>query len=62
MLVGVEVQVRSVEEPYLITAHGDHYRRWAATAGRFVPGVGREPAHAVRATPGREPESSETSR
>lgn len=36
----IEGQVRRVEEPYLLAAHGDDFRRWAATTGRFVPGVG----------------------
>ena len=40
-LFGIEAQVRGVEEPYLIEAHGDCYRRYAARVGRFVPGVGR---------------------
>lgn len=44
MAVGVEVQVRAVEEPYLDVVHGDGYRRWAATAGRFVPVIGRVPS------------------
>jgi protein-S-isoprenylcysteine O-methyltransferase Ste14 len=30
-----------VEEPALLAAHGDAYRRWAATTGRFLPGIGR---------------------
>jgi protein-S-isoprenylcysteine O-methyltransferase Ste14 len=37
----IEVQVRVVEEPYLSTTHGDSYRDYLATVGRFVPGVGR---------------------
>ncbi len=40
-LFGVEAQVRGVEEPYLLEAHGDRYRSYAARIGRFVPGVGR---------------------
>jgi protein-S-isoprenylcysteine O-methyltransferase Ste14 len=39
-LAGLEVQVRSVEEPHLLHTHGEAYRRWASTAGRFVPGLG----------------------
>jgi protein-S-isoprenylcysteine O-methyltransferase Ste14 len=39
--VGLELQVRGVEEPYLAATHGPAYRRWAATAGRFLPAVGR---------------------
>lgn len=39
--VGVQLQVRLVEEPYLRRVHGDDYDRYAARVGRFVPGVGR---------------------
>jgi protein-S-isoprenylcysteine O-methyltransferase Ste14 len=42
-LAGLEIQVRLVEEPYLIRVHGDAYRTYAARTGRFVPGVGRLP-------------------
>jgi protein-S-isoprenylcysteine O-methyltransferase Ste14 len=38
---GLELQVRAVEEPYLLRAHGDAYRAYAARVGRFMPGVGR---------------------
>jgi protein-S-isoprenylcysteine O-methyltransferase Ste14 len=37
----LEIQVRLVEEPYLLRAHGDAYREYAARVGRFVPGLGR---------------------
>jgi protein-S-isoprenylcysteine O-methyltransferase Ste14 len=41
LLVGtIELQVRVVEEPYLLTVHGDNYRNYLAHVGRFVPGVG----------------------
>lgn len=40
LVVGLELQVRYVEEPYLRRVHGDAYARYAARAGRFVPGVG----------------------
>lgn len=40
-IVGVVIQVRIVEEPYLAQAHGTAYREYAARVGRFVPGVGR---------------------
>jgi protein-S-isoprenylcysteine O-methyltransferase Ste14 len=43
LLIALEVQVRAVEEPYLLETHGDAYRRYAAATGRFVPGVGRLP-------------------
>lgn len=40
-LFGIEAQVRAVEEPYLIRTHGDAYARYAASVGRFVPGLGQ---------------------
>jgi protein-S-isoprenylcysteine O-methyltransferase Ste14 len=40
LVVTIELQVRVVEEPYLLTVHGDAYRRYLANVGRFVPGVG----------------------
>jgi protein-S-isoprenylcysteine O-methyltransferase Ste14 len=39
--LGLEIQVRAVEEPYLRRTHGDEYGRYASRVGRFVPGVGR---------------------
>jgi protein-S-isoprenylcysteine O-methyltransferase Ste14 len=39
--VALELQVRVVEEPYLLRTHGDEYRRYGAGVGRFLPGVGR---------------------
>jgi protein-S-isoprenylcysteine O-methyltransferase Ste14 len=39
--LGLELQVRVVEEPYLLRTHGDEYRRYASQVGRFVPAVGR---------------------
>lgn len=41
LLLAVELQVRAVEEPYLVRSHGPAYRRWAAHTGRFLPGIGR---------------------
>lgn len=41
VLAGLEIQVRLVEEPYLLRVHGDAYRAYAARTGRFVPGIGR---------------------
>lgn len=41
LLAGVEVQVRLVEEPYLLRVHGERYRRYAQRTGRFVPNFGR---------------------
>lgn len=40
-IVTIQVQVRLVEEPHLVSVHGEAYRRWAAATGRFVPGLGR---------------------
>lgn len=41
LLVGLEVQVRLVEEPYLLRTHGAAYAEYAARVGRFLPGLGR---------------------
>jgi protein-S-isoprenylcysteine O-methyltransferase Ste14 len=40
-IVGMQVQTRLVEEPYLVAVHGEDYGRWAARTGRFLPAVGR---------------------
>jgi protein-S-isoprenylcysteine O-methyltransferase Ste14 len=39
-VAAIEVSVRSAEEPYLLRIHGDEYRDYAASVGRFFPGVG----------------------
>jgi protein-S-isoprenylcysteine O-methyltransferase Ste14 len=39
--IALELQVRLVEEPYLIAEHGEAYLGWARRVGRFVPGMGR---------------------
>ncbi len=42
LVVGaVEVQVRRVEEPHLQAVHGDAYRAYCRSVGRFVPRLGR---------------------
>lgn len=41
LLLALELQVRGVEEPYLLDAHGITYRTYASRVGRFVPGFGR---------------------
>lgn len=41
MFIAVELQVRFVEEPYLLRTHGDQYASYTARAGRFVPGLGK---------------------
>ena len=40
-LLAVEIQVRLVEEPYLIHAHGYAYASYSKRVGRFLPGLGR---------------------
>jgi protein-S-isoprenylcysteine O-methyltransferase Ste14 len=40
-VVTIQAQVRLVEEPNLVAVHGEAYRRWAGSTGRFVPGLGR---------------------
>lgn len=39
-LVGLELQVRFVEEPYLLRTHAT-YASYASRVGRFLPGLGR---------------------
>ena len=41
LIVAVELQVRLIEEPYLLQAHPVAYRRYAERTGRFLPGLGR---------------------
>ena len=43
LTVALELQVRVVEEPYLLRVHEQAYAAYAARTGRFVPGVGRLP-------------------
>jgi protein-S-isoprenylcysteine O-methyltransferase Ste14 len=40
LVIALELQVRLVEEPYLLRTHGDVYAEYAANVGRFLPGVG----------------------
>jgi protein-S-isoprenylcysteine O-methyltransferase Ste14 len=40
LVLTVEVQVRVAEEPYLLSVHGDAYRDYTESVGRFVPGFG----------------------
>lgn len=40
LVTALELQVRLVEEPYLLKVHGAEYASYAAQVGRFVPGVG----------------------
>ena len=46
LAIGLELQVRLVEEPHLMRAHGDEYADYAARVGRFAPGLGT--LHGVR--------------
>lgn len=41
LVASIELQVRDVEEPYLLAAHGTTYREYGARVGRFIPGIGR---------------------
>jgi protein-S-isoprenylcysteine O-methyltransferase Ste14 len=41
LVLALEIQVRLVEEPYLLRVHGETYRGYASRVGRFVPGLGR---------------------
>lgn len=41
LFVALELQVRVVEEPYLLRVQGAPYEEYAAGVGRFVPGIGR---------------------
>jgi protein-S-isoprenylcysteine O-methyltransferase Ste14 len=40
LFVAIEIQVRAVEEPYLLRTHGRAYRDYAGRVGRFVPRLG----------------------
>jgi protein-S-isoprenylcysteine O-methyltransferase Ste14 len=37
LLLAVELQVRGVEEPYLLRAHGEAYETYRRRVGRFLP-------------------------
>lgn len=50
LVMGLELQVRFVEEPYLRRTHGNTYLQYATRAGRFVPGIGTIKAASVRET------------
>ena len=40
LIAALQLQVRTVEEPYLMRTHGSVYRVYAASVGRFLPGIG----------------------
>jgi len=41
LVIGLQVHVRFIEEPYLASVHGASYRSYARSVGRFVPWIGR---------------------
>ncbi len=41
LVIALELQVRVVEEPYLLKTHPSAYAAYAAHVGRFAPGIGR---------------------
>jgi protein-S-isoprenylcysteine O-methyltransferase Ste14 len=41
LVTAIELQVRFVEEPYLIRVHGQTYLDYASRRGRFLPKIGR---------------------
>jgi protein-S-isoprenylcysteine O-methyltransferase Ste14 len=43
LVIALELQVREVEEPYLLQVHGKAYAEYASRVGRFVPGIGLIP-------------------
>jgi protein-S-isoprenylcysteine O-methyltransferase Ste14 len=40
LMVALHLQVRVVEEPYLLRTHGASYENYRSTAGRFLPRIG----------------------
>ena len=48
LAVGVELQVRHVEEPHLFSLQGTAYADYAASTGRFLPGLGRLPQPGIK--------------
>jgi protein-S-isoprenylcysteine O-methyltransferase Ste14 len=46
LVTAIQLQVRWIEEPYLIRSHGEAYREYAARTGRFLPGIGTTTARA----------------
>ena len=39
LLASIQLQVRVVEEPYLLRVHGNDYSRYLETVGRFLPRI-----------------------
>lgn len=48
--LGLELQVRVVEEPHLSRVHGPRYQAYAERTGRFLPGLGRGLGRPLRST------------
>ena len=44
-LTAQQIQVRLVEEPYLLAVHGSAYRDYGRRTGRFLPWLGRFPSN-----------------
>jgi protein-S-isoprenylcysteine O-methyltransferase Ste14 len=40
LIVALHLQVRVVEEPYLLRTHGESYENYRSAAGRFLPRIG----------------------
>ncbi|WP_437979200.1 isoprenylcysteine carboxylmethyltransferase family protein [Sorangium sp. So ce295] len=40
LVIAIELQVRFVEEPYLLRTHGEAYAAYCEKVGRFLPGLG----------------------
>lgn len=49
LVAAIEMQVRLVEEPYLLRTQGLPYASYCARTGRFVPGLGKDVGAAIRA-------------
>ena len=41
IIIGSQLQVRLIEEPYLTATHGQAYRDYCEAVDRFLPGIGR---------------------
>lgn len=52
-IIGVQLQVRRIEEPYLRRTHGDDYHHYATRVGRFIPGLGKLRPRAAHTPPRR---------
>jgi protein-S-isoprenylcysteine O-methyltransferase Ste14 len=41
LAVALDLHTRLIEEPYLLSVHGERYASYGARVGRFLPGIGR---------------------